>query len=336
MAMIRHLRKWHRIAVIVLLPLGALSGCSSGQGRSAFGMGANSLMVAAKDLRAASGPPPGIARELEKLPAGPYIIEPGDVLLVQPASHDSPLRLHGDQVVLPDGTIQLGQYGHLGVAGKTLEIIEAEVNALFKARLPEGGVVIVRLVTRDSKVFYVLGEVNSPGAFPLRGRETVLDAIVASAGGLNTNASRRYIILSRPTGPDSCRVVLPVHYNAIVQVGNTATNYQIRAGDRVFVPTKSFWEDCFGSNKDKKACAETPCFPREASPNVSMGKPELAGASALVTPTDPPATMGIPIPPGTPPMTPLPLEELPPPSAVKPSSTSMLPPGYKPLQPPSR
>lgn len=334
MAMMRHSRKWHRIAAIVLLPLGILSGCSSVGGRSAFGSGSNSLTTTAKDLREASGPPPGIARELEKQPAGPYIVEPGDVLLVQPASLDSPLRLPGDQVVLPDGTIQLGQYGHLGVAGKPLEVIEAEVNAHLKAKLPDAGVALVRLITRDSKVFYVLGEVNSPGAFPLRGRETVLDAIAASAGGLSTNASRRNIILSRPTGPGSCRVVLPVDYNAIVQVGNTATNYQIRAGDRVFVPTRSMWDGFCKSKKDDKACAETTCFPREASPTVSMAKPVSAGASAWVTPTDAPATMGIPIPPGLPPTTRL--EDLPLPSAVKPSSTSLLPPGYKVLPPPSR
>jgi polysaccharide biosynthesis/export protein len=333
MPMIWQRRKWHRIAALVLLPLGALPGCFSGGGRG--GSGGNALTVAAKDLRAASGPPPGIARELEKRPDGPYIVEPGDVLLAQPASLDSPLRLPGDQVVLPDGTIQLGQYGHLSVAGKPLVVIEAEVNGLLKAKVPDAGVIIVRLVTRDSKVFYVLGEVNSPGAFPLRGRETVLDAIAGSAGGLNTNASRRSIILTRPTGPGSCRVVLPVDYNAIVQVGNTATNYQIRAGDRVFVPTKGFWDDCRIWKKDKNACVETPCFPREAAPIVSMAKPSLEGASAVVTPTDPPATMGIPIPPGSPPLSSLPLDDLPP-TAVTPPPTMALPPGYKVLPPPSR
>ena len=51
---------------------------------------------------------------------------------------------------------------------------------------------------------------------------------------------------SRPTSPDSCRIVLPVDYNAIVQLGDTTTNYQIRAGDRVFVPTRSMWEDLCG------------------------------------------------------------------------------------------
>jgi polysaccharide export outer membrane protein len=294
-----------------------------------LGGAANPLTSSAKDLREASGPPPGVARELEKRPAGPYIIEPGDVLLVQPASLDSPLRLPGDQVVLPDGTIQLGQYGHLDVAGKPLAVIEAEVNAHLKAKVPEAGVIIVRLVTRDSKVFYVLGEVNSPGVFPLRGRETVLDAIAGSAGGLNTSASRRSIILTRPTGPGSCRVVLPVDYNAIVQLGDTTTNYQIRAGDRVFVPTKTFWDEWCASKKDKKACAETPCFPREASTVVSMAKP---GVPAYVTPTSPPASMGIPIPPGPAPA--IRIEDVPP-APLEPPLT-LLPPGYKSLEPPRK
>ena len=330
--MARHSRRRRRAVALVLLLAGLLSGCSSGPGGGRFSS-ANALTTSAQELRLASGPPPGIARELEKHPADPYVLEPGDVLLIQPASLDSPLRLPGDQVVLPDGTIQLGQYGHLSVAGKTLPVIEGEVNALFKTKLPDAGVVLVRLITRDSKVFYVLGEVNSPGAFPLRGRETVLDAIAGNAGGLNTNASRRKIILSRPTGPDSCRIVLPVRYNAIVQLGDTTTNYQIRAGDRIFVPTRSMWEDLCGPKKDKKTtCPQTPCFPRQEHPADTANK---SGTLPLAhTPDmtlDQPATMGIPIPPGP---APKPSDDLPAPSKVTPTTTGTPPPGYGPLQPP--
>src|SRR5262249_32831023 len=158
---------------------------------------------------------PGMPRELDKAVAEPYVVEPGDVLLVQPTSLDSPVRLPGDQVVLPDGLIHLGRFGRLGVAGKTVEQIESEVNALIKGQAPDAGRVTVRLGTGDGKVFYGRGEVTAPGASPLRGRETVLDAIVA-AGGLNSNASRRGILLARPTAPASCRIVLPVDYNGIV------------------------------------------------------------------------------------------------------------------------
>jgi protein involved in polysaccharide export with SLBB domain len=232
-----------RLIIIVCTLL--LAGCSSPSKGFSFLPSGHDLISSAKVLRKQSPPPLEIARELNKQVAEPYIVEPGDVLLVQPASLDSPLRLPGDQVILPDGTIQLGRYNRVLAAGKTVEQIEVEINNLIKASMPDAGAINVRLVTRDSKVFYVLGEVNAPGAFPLRGRETVLDAILA-AGGLNSNASRRRILLSRPTAPCSCRVVLPVDYNGIAQMGDTTTNYQIRAGDRIFVPTRSVWEDLCG------------------------------------------------------------------------------------------
>lgn len=233
------LHRWARISPLLVL---VLTGCTSHSQGFALLPSANSLIAPAARLREDACPPQAVARELEKHVAEPYVVEPGDVLLVQPASLDSPLRLPGDQIVLPDGTIQLGRFGRLLVAGKTLEQLDAEVNAVIKARDADAGPVTVRLAARDSKVFYVLGEVNAPGAFPFRGRETVLDAILA-AGGLNSHASRREILLSRPTGPCSCRVVLPVDYSAIAQLGDTTTNYQIKAGDRVFVPSRSTWED---------------------------------------------------------------------------------------------
>jgi polysaccharide export outer membrane protein len=236
--------RWaNKLAWVALLAFCA-GGCSSSPsgGRLALFPEGMYLIHDAKAIRGTTPPPAEMPRELDKQVSGPYIVEPGDVLLVQPASLDSPVRLPGDQPVLPDGTIQLGRYGRIEVAGKPLEIIEREVNAHLEKELKDGGPILVRLVARESKVFYVLGEVNAPGAFPLRGREAVLDAILA-AGGLNSNANRRAIILSRPTAPDSCRVVLPVHYNDIVQLGDTTTNYQVRAGDRIFVPSRSLCDD---------------------------------------------------------------------------------------------
>jgi protein involved in polysaccharide export with SLBB domain len=250
-------------SAVMAVALAALAGCTSGPGGSLFFPApGNRVTDSARYVRDVSAAPAGMPRELELHPAPPYIVQPGDVLLVQPASLSSSLRLPGDQPILPDGTIRLGQYGPLEVAGRTLDIIEADVKALL-ARQGQTDPVIVRLVARESKVYYVLGEVNAPGAFQLKGRETVLDAIVA-AGGLNSNASRKNILLSRPTAPDSCRVVLPVEYNDIVQLGDTTTNYQIRAGDRVYVPSKTFCEDLLAFFKhDKEKCGPmpVPCFP---------------------------------------------------------------------------
>ena len=78
--------------------------------------------------------PIDIPRELNRHPLPPYTIEPGDVLLIQPADLDSPVRLPGDQPVLPDGTIQLGRYGLLQVAGMTIPEVEALVKSTVEAQ----------------------------------------------------------------------------------------------------------------------------------------------------------------------------------------------------------
>ena len=211
---------------------------------------------------------PVAPRELAKglLPA--YVVEPGDTLLVQTVEFDSPVRLPPDQPVFQDGTIDLGMYGRPVVAGRTLDQIEPVIHEMVNAKERERArraaienkekepefkpvSITVRLIGRASKVYYVLGEVNVPNAYPLSGRETVLDAIV-QAGGLNKKASRNKIVLSRPTPADGCRVVLPVCYDNIVQLGDTTTNYQLQPGDRVFVPSQGTLEAMFAA-----------CLPRE-------------------------------------------------------------------------
>jgi polysaccharide export outer membrane protein len=284
-----------------------LTGCSSGGGLAIisgnfWGNGGSRLIEPARAIRDATPPPPGAPRELAKAVLPPYLVEPGDVLLVTPIEPDPPakpddaapdlgppVRLPGDQTVMQDGTIDLGRYGRVAVAGKAVDQIEADVRQVVTTVHPKyTGTINVRIVSRVSKVFYVLGEVNAPGAFPLAGRETVLDAIIA-AGGLTDAASQDNVVLSRPTAPDSCRVVLPVCYRQIVQVGDTATNYQLQPGDRVFVPTRGFFE---GLCPDKYACPHCirPQFPCTlgacAKPAAPAAPPAALPANPLQVPAE--------------------------------------------------
>jgi protein involved in polysaccharide export with SLBB domain len=255
-----------RWGILVALACGALGavGCSTVPGASGIPFLSpprHSLLEDAKAVRQQA--PDDMPRELSKRPLAPYVVEPGDVLLIQPIDPDSTVRLPGDQPILLDGTVNLGRFGRVPVAGKTADQIEAEVGALIQAHLQEQVpgkeqsrekfAVSVRIVSRVSKVYYVQGEVNAPGAFALVGRETVLDGIIA-AGGLTDRASRRNIILSRPTAPHSCRIVLPVCYRDIVQLGDTSTNYQLAPGDRIYVASRTIWEDLCGSKSDCPPC----------------------------------------------------------------------------------
>jgi protein involved in polysaccharide export with SLBB domain len=269
--------------MLTILAFGCVlvAGCSVSPGNrlTLFPQG-HRLMDAARDISSTYTEPLPIPRELDKRVLGPYVVEPGDVLLTLPAKLDSPVRLPGDQPVLPDGTIDLGLYGRIVVAGLTLDAIETAVNAAVKAKTPDAGPVNVRLISRQSKVYYVLGEVNAPGAFPLSGRETVLDGILA-AGGLNERASRRDIILSRPTGPNECRIVLPVCYPEIVQLGDTTTNYQLAPGDRIYVATRSHEGGMFSHKK--KVCPAC-CRPQVGCP-APGGAPTCPAAPAELSVT---------------------------------------------------
>ena len=91
------------------------------------------------------------------------------------------------------------------------------------------------MTSYNSKVYYVQGDVLQPGRLPVTGNETVLDAI-NYAGGLLPSAAPQNIRLVRPAPPGACcEQVLPVNYAAIINAGDTTTNYQLLPGDRLVV-----------------------------------------------------------------------------------------------------
>jgi protein involved in polysaccharide export with SLBB domain len=244
---------------------------------------ANKLLPDAKAIKNSAPVPAPTPRELAKELFPSYVVEPGDVLLVQPADLDAPLRLPPDQTVLADGTIDLGIYGRAFVANKTIEQITPEIRAIINAKENKKDIAItVRLIGRNSQVFYVLGEVNAPGAFPITGFDTVLDGII-KAGGITRRASEQNVILSRPTLPEGCRIVYPVCYPQIVQLGDTSTNYQLQPGDRIYVPSRGVLEGILpqrckrGGACDRLkigcwngSCASTHGYPATTSP---LGEP---------------------------------------------------------------
>ena len=69
----------------------------------------------------------------------------------------------------------------------------------------------------------------------ITGQDTVLDALNRS-GGLTQEMLAVNIRLVRPAPPGTCcELILPVNLDAIVTKGDTTTNYQLLAGDRLVV-----------------------------------------------------------------------------------------------------
>ncbi len=272
--------------VLVCVAVGMLAVQSGCRTAASMGLpvaaGGHSLLSHAKKQRQTAGHPTGVPTELAKdiLPA--HRVEAGDVLVIEPNDFNSPVRLSSDQTVQQDGTIELGAYGRLRVAGMSAEEIQGRVQqvvtqqevakqqarvALAAHRSQGLGVpveepervdygVTVRLVNKDSAIYYVMGEVNAPGSYPLVGHETVLDAVIA-AGGLSDRANDHKIILTRPQlGQEA--LIVPICYQQILQLGDVSTNYQLMPGDRIYVPSLTLWEDIKQSAawRNEKSCPQ--------------------------------------------------------------------------------
>jgi polysaccharide biosynthesis/export protein len=151
-------------------------------------------------------------------------------------------QIRGQHLVRPDGTVGLGVYGNVFVAGLTLDEAKAALEAQLSLKLlkPE---ISLDVFAYNSKVFYVVTSGGGLGEavyrLPATGSETVLDAM-SSIGGLPQVASLHNIWISRPSPAGSkCYQVLKVDWKAITRCGDTDTNYQILPGDRVFVDANS-------------------------------------------------------------------------------------------------
>ncbi|HWY88681.1 MAG TPA: polysaccharide biosynthesis/export family protein [Gemmataceae bacterium] len=147
-------------------------------------------------------------------------------------------QLRGEHLVRPDGTIGLGSYGSVYVAGMSL----GQAKCVIEKHLSEyllNPQIAIDVFAYNSKVFYVIFDGGGFGQqvyrLPVTGNETVLDAI-GYVQGLAPVSSKHRIWLARPSpAHNGCNQILPVDWNAITMAGSTGTNYQIFPGDRVYV-----------------------------------------------------------------------------------------------------
>jgi polysaccharide export outer membrane protein len=147
-------------------------------------------------------------------------------------------QVRGEHLVRPDGTINLGSYGCVYVAGLTLMEVKTAVERHLAQYTVEPEV-NVDVLAYNSKVFYVIQDGAGFGQqvyrLPVTGKETVLDAI-SQVQGLAAVASKKKVWVARPAPADhGCLQILPVDWRAITEAGATATNYQLFPGDRVYV-----------------------------------------------------------------------------------------------------
>jgi protein involved in polysaccharide export with SLBB domain len=180
-------------------------------------------------------------KEMRLATSPAYVIRPPDILLVEAprALPDQPIG--GEHLVRADGTIGLGLYGNVRVTGMTVEQAKKAIEEHLTAYLREP-VVNVDVYSYNNSFYYIAYDGAGFGEalvrFSYTGNETVLDAI-SVLGGIPTVGSKHKIWIARPSPTDpKCSTILPVDWEAIVKCGETATNYQLFPGDRLYIQSE--------------------------------------------------------------------------------------------------
>ena len=204
-----------------------------------------------------------VPREFDKQPLPPYVIEPPDILLIR-ASRAITLPtqpMDGQHLVKMDGNVNLGIYGEVFLAGRTVEQARDAVAAALLARRVKGKdpkdltnpmakdteltvedikrELQVDVLAYNSKFYFIIIDGGGYGErvfrLPFTGNETVLDAM-SQIGGLPEVSSRKNMWIARATPADCDHPnILPIDWRGITRLASARTNYQVFPGDRIFV-----------------------------------------------------------------------------------------------------
>ena len=146
-------------------------------------------------------------------------------------------QIAGEHLVNPDGTLNLGVYGSVYVAGLTLDQAQSALQEHLAEYL-EDPQVSVDISAYNSKTYYIIMEGAGRGdtlvRVPCTGNETVLEAL-AQVQGLSASSSKNIWIARPMPGGSHCDQILPVTWYEITKGAATASNYQILPHDRVFI-----------------------------------------------------------------------------------------------------
>ena len=170
-----------------------------------------------------------------------YVVGPQDVLTI--AVYDQQ-DLGGKYAVEADGSFSFPLIGRVAAGGLTLREIEEQLRTKLKDGFFKNPQVSVAVEQYRSQRVFVVGEVRSPGTYPLTGDMTLIEAL-ARAGSTKEEASGEALIVRPRTEKPVDGPVLPgqeqdaevIRVNVKeVQSGKLSSNVRLRDNDTIFVP----------------------------------------------------------------------------------------------------
>jgi polysaccharide export outer membrane protein len=179
------------------------------------------------------GAPPALAAA----PAGDYEVGPGDVLEVAVYGNDDLSRI---VTVQTNGSISYPLLGEVQVAGLTIAEVQRKITNLLAKDYLVNPQVEVKVREFNSQFVSVVGEVNSPGRKPIRGRMRLIDALLES-GGFKPGASAEVMITRTEGAFDGDRKSITVRISGSPTVQDQVNlELPLRNGDIITALPKAF------------------------------------------------------------------------------------------------
>ncbi|HTO92065.1 MAG TPA: SLBB domain-containing protein [Candidatus Sulfotelmatobacter sp.] len=163
-----------------------------------------------------------------------YRIVPGDLLRF----NFGPLLFNYQDLlrearVRPDGRISVYPVGEVLAAGRTVQELQTAVLNMMAAEYKNPRVSIELADVAGNKV-HVMGQVKSPGSYPVQPFMTVSQAI-AAAGGFADDAARNSILLVHRDGAHTV-LVARIRMDRIIRQAAFGEDLQLSRFDLVIVP----------------------------------------------------------------------------------------------------
>lgn len=170
---------------------------------------------------------PASAQEINEKEA--YLIDIGDVLEIHVWKEEA---LSKEVFVRLDGRISLPLVGDIIAVGSTPMELSKIIGDKLSDIMEEPSVSVM-LKSSNSRVYYMVGNITKPGAYPINTPTNLLQAI-ARAGGLGEWADKDdIIIVRRSSGKDT---MLSFDYEKFVKGKDLSQNIMLQYGDTVIVP----------------------------------------------------------------------------------------------------
>jgi polysaccharide export outer membrane protein len=154
-----------------------------------------------------------------------YKLGPDDVIFVHVWREPD---LSTSQAIRPDGKITMPVIKEVMAAGLTPTELGVEISKALSDYVKNPQVVVAVQAIR-SKRYYLSGEINRPGAYPLGQPTTIFEALTM-AGGFREFAGKKNIMIIRGTKR------FKFNWNEVVKGKNLAQNIALENGDHIIVP----------------------------------------------------------------------------------------------------